>query len=246
MPRALTKQDQEYPRINRNDLEIFSNELYGFWYIGRCIPSVCTMEDVEIGIENFMSELGDLLESLHLDIDLSGVTMQALNCHTQEDQGRLALYFPHDAHGGLLTLSSWLGGRGLRLHTGPCLLRNTSPHWDGQRRPTQHFQTWLSVWKIPPGIIIVNWKILLLVISRFSWTWLKTWLFLKFVLVDFPGIFCLHKHIETVRHKFCGSRGIGEHQWNKISLHILGHCRPLLQYVGFSKNVQQEIVAGLS
>ena len=98
MPKALTKQDQEYPRINRNDLEIFSNELYGFWYIGRCIPSVCTMEDVEIGIENFMSELGDLLESLHLDIDLSGVTMQALNCHTQEDQGRLALYFPHDAH----------------------------------------------------------------------------------------------------------------------------------------------------
>ena len=87
MPKKLTKQDTEDPRINQNDLKIFTNELYGLWYIGRCIPSVCTTEDVQVGIDNFMMELKDLLESLHLDIDLSSVTMEVLNCHTEEEEG---------------------------------------------------------------------------------------------------------------------------------------------------------------
>ena len=89
MPKILTKQDRAEARVNPNDLEVFTRDLYGLWYIGRCIPSVCTTKDVQTGVENFMMELRNLLEYLHLDIDLSSVTMQVLNCHTEDEQGGL-------------------------------------------------------------------------------------------------------------------------------------------------------------
>ena len=58
---------------------------YGQLRLGRCIPSVCTAEDVETGLLNFLleylnsDELGDWFTS-------EAAQPVALNCHTKKDK----------------------------------------------------------------------------------------------------------------------------------------------------------------
>ena len=75
-------------RLSSDDLSIFTSDLYGFWMMGRCVPSTCSIDDVNVGFVNFLAELAEWLESQELSgINLPDVTFQALNCHTEEEGG---------------------------------------------------------------------------------------------------------------------------------------------------------------
>ena len=75
-------------RLSSDDLSIFTSDLYGFWMMGRCVPSTCSIDDVNVGFVNFLAELAEWLESHELSgINLPDVTFQALNCHTEEEGG---------------------------------------------------------------------------------------------------------------------------------------------------------------
>ena len=76
-------------RLSAGDLSIFTSELYGFWLMGRCIPSTCTMNDVDVGFVNFLDDLTAWLEANQLTgIKLPNVTFKALNCHTEDEGGK--------------------------------------------------------------------------------------------------------------------------------------------------------------
>ena len=81
-------------RLSAEDLSIFTNELYGYWLMGRCIPSTCSTNDVDVGFENFLTDLAEWLEANQLTgITLPDVTFKALNCHTEDEGGKAEFCF---------------------------------------------------------------------------------------------------------------------------------------------------------
>ena len=76
-------------RLSAGDLGIFTSELYGFWLMGRCIPSTCSTNDVDVGFKNFLDDLAAWLEDNQLTgITIPDVTFEALNCHTEDEGGK--------------------------------------------------------------------------------------------------------------------------------------------------------------
>ena len=76
-------------RLSAGDLSIFTSDLYGFWMMGRCIPSTCSINDVDVGFVNFLDDLAEWLEENQLTgIKLPNVTFKALNCHTEDEEGK--------------------------------------------------------------------------------------------------------------------------------------------------------------
>ena len=60
----------------------------GFLYLGRCVPSVCSAEDVDLGWTNFFIDfLQTTNETLHTTIP-SPYIMTPLNCHTEEEESK--------------------------------------------------------------------------------------------------------------------------------------------------------------
>ena len=60
----------------------------GFLYLGRCVPSVCSVEDVDLGWTNFFIDfLQTTNETLHTTIP-SPYIMTPLNCHTEEEESK--------------------------------------------------------------------------------------------------------------------------------------------------------------
>ena len=53
-------------RFGSSDLSIFTSDLYGFWMMGRCVPSICSIHDVDVGFVNFLDDLAEWLESQEL------------------------------------------------------------------------------------------------------------------------------------------------------------------------------------
>ena len=81
-------------RLSAGDLSIFTSDLYGFWMMGRCIPSTCSINDVDVGFVNFLDDLAEWLEENQLTgIKLPNVTFKALNCHTEDEGGKAGFYF---------------------------------------------------------------------------------------------------------------------------------------------------------
>ena len=91
-PDSLLDKTRE-ARLSAGDLSIFTSDLYGFWLMGRCIPSTCSMKDVDVGFVNFLHDLAEWLEANQLSgIKLPNVTFKALNCHTEEEGGKAGFY----------------------------------------------------------------------------------------------------------------------------------------------------------
>jgi len=55
----------------------------GAWKLGRCVPSVCTAEDVAQGLRNFMEEVFN--PQLGPDF-MESIDVLALNCHTADEE----------------------------------------------------------------------------------------------------------------------------------------------------------------
>ena len=73
----------------------------GFLYLGRCVPSVCSVEDVDLGWTNFFIDfLQTTNETLNAAIP-SPYIMTPLNCHTEEEESKFnnceiqVLIFPY-------------------------------------------------------------------------------------------------------------------------------------------------------
>ena len=65
----------------------------GFLYLGRCIPSVCSEEDVKLGWTNFFLDfLQTTNETLNATIP-SPYIMTPLNCHTEDEESKLVQYW---------------------------------------------------------------------------------------------------------------------------------------------------------
>ena len=61
----------------------------GFLYLGRCVPSVCSAEDVDLGWTNFFIDfLQTTNETLNAAIP-SPYIMTPLNCHTEEEESKI-------------------------------------------------------------------------------------------------------------------------------------------------------------
>ena len=56
--------------------------------LGRCVPSVCSEEDVEIGFRNFLFEMTGLTGQ-----DLTTIDWNTLACRTVDDTGLEKSYF---------------------------------------------------------------------------------------------------------------------------------------------------------
>ena len=63
----------------------------GFLYLGRCIPSVCSEEDVHRGWRNFFLEF---LQDASIP---SPYLMTPLNCHTEDEESKFNIGIMHVA-----------------------------------------------------------------------------------------------------------------------------------------------------